>query len=619
MREARFRVPLATTLLLAAAIPAFGQPPVPKPMPLPELPKLETPAVLKLPGAPADSADSAPVPARNERALFEVARSYFEESAYGSAAYNLREFLALYPRSRLAAEATYRLALADTFLDRDDDARKLREQLVRDYPKSPWARLVLTAHFTHEQLRKLADERRFRAKQNREDAVAAAEVYRILLQRHANDVSKAEVTYLMAVCLELYGSTDEARKHYKEVAEGENIGYWSTLARFRTGDAKTFRDGMADLIGLEAAGEEAHTFLDLADRFEPGLGDADRLHCEVLRGMCLARLNRDGEALAVWRKAFAEDPESPWAPECLFFLAEYYYRHKDVARAAEEYRRLLEKYPGSARAAVVRRWADALQNYDDDWADLERRLTAVGTKLTAGDLTFSAEFVCANSDDDAPVRARLAYQDRSHYVLEAALRDKEFLLLANDEGGWFRVPGENSVRTTPNGAPFPLPLMRLTFDPFTGKNSYTLASFDGVKGALLEISPEYVAATLSELQRSLHVRRLVRKVAGESRVIFQLEAASPDVSDPGTMELEFDAAEVLRTVRFSSVYAGKLRTLALVNIHIGESLPPGTFATHLPPGIEKREVASISMIDLLPEFTTIFQSFYKASENGNKD
>lgn len=618
MRGSRFRVPLAMAAFLVGAH-APGQPPVPKPTPLAGIPKLETPAVFNLPGTSSDTTTSTQAPARNERALFEAARSYFDEASYGSAVYNLQEFLALYPRSRLAAEAKYRMAVANLLLERKDESGKLFEQLVRDFPKSPWARLALTAHLTQEQLRKLGDERRLRAKEGFDDAMAAVDVYKVLLERAGKDIWKPELAFRIAVCLELAGNRDEANKFYKQVGEGGNDDKWATLARLRTGDATAFQEGMADLVALDADGEEALTFLDLADRFEQVLNGDERLQCETLRGRCLSRLDRGEQAVGVWRKAVAADPESPWAPECLYWLAEHYYRHKELARAAEEYRVLLQKYPGSARAAVVRRWADALPAYDDNWAELEKCLTTLGNKLTAGELTFSAELTYTQSGSELRFSGRVAYQDRSHYVLEAAFLDMEFLLLANDEGGWLRMPGESTVRTTPNRAPFPLPLMKLSFDPFTGKQSFNLAAVSGLKGPLLELSPDYVAALLSESQGNVHVRRLVRTVAGESRVVFVLESPSQDSVDPSSLELEVDAAGMLRTIRSSEVYNGAWHILALSDIHINEPLPQGTFATRLPKGIATRDVDSISIMDFLPELSRLYQVVCKTPEDSNKN
>lgn len=614
MRAHRSRVTLAMTSLLAATIPAFGQPPVPTPMPLPELQKLEQPEILNRPAWASDPADPTYTRVRNERALFERARSYFDENSYGSAASTLKEFIQLYPRSGLVAEAKYRLSVADSFLGRKDEAVNVQEQLVRDHLASPWARLVLTTHFTHQQLRKLADELRLRGKENRDDALAAAATYKIMLERCAKDISKPEITYLMAVCLELHGSTTEAHGLYGQLAEGEGNDTWGTLARFRTGDAEKFREGMAELANLEANGEEAHAFLELAERFEAGLGDDDFLHCRVLRGKCLARLHRDEQAVSVWWTTLAEAPRSPWAPECLFWLAEHHYRHKNIARAAEEYRLLLRNYPGSARAAVARRRAEALPSYDDNWAELERLVTAVGVKLAVNQPTFSAKLTCTRRGEEV-FRARLAYQDRSHCLAEAALGDKEFLLLANDEGGWFRLPDEPSVRTTPHGGLFPLPRVQLSFDPATGDHHFSFASVDGTDGVLFEIAPDYVASALSEIQQDMHLRRLVRTVSGEKRVVFQLESASSDSVDPNTWEIEVDAAGNIRTISVSGMDRGKLVGCSLFDIRVGEALPPGTFAAHLPPGIERREVESISMVDLIPTFAKLIPLIYRGSAN----
>jgi TolA-binding protein len=604
MRMQRCKTPALglIAVLLFAASPAFGQKTA-GPATAPEPVKLELPKILTLPGvSPVGTAEpsAAPARARNERALFEAAASYLDEGANATAAETLQEFIRLYPRSFLAAEATYRLSLAYLLLGREDEARTLHERLVRDYPDSPWARLVLRTHFGKEQLRTLADEKRLRAKESRADARAAVDLYKLLLKRFdADEKDKLAAAYRQAVCAELDGDLLNSRKLFELIGEKDKDGVWGRLSRFRTGDAKAFEDGMADLVELSGEGEQYHTFFDLADRFAKELSCEERVRCEFLRGLCLARLKRHGEAVAVWRKVLAERPESAWAPECAFWLAEEYYRRKEIARAADEYRNLLRKYPGSARAALARRWAEALPGYDENWAGLERCLTAACKKLTGEEVPFCAELAFTSGDTPPSSRCRVAFQDRSHYLLHVAYRGSEFILLANDEGGRFRAPGDAFVLATPRGAAFPLPRSKLSFDPATGTFSYNFASVDGARGPLFEVSPDYVAAQLSEWQVSFHVRRLDRALSGERRVVYQLEMAPLRSAESGTCDVEVDARGSVRAVRLGCVEDGQLLTLALSDIRIGEPLPDGALAGALPPGVEERQVPELNTVEVV--------------------
>jgi TolA-binding protein len=614
MRGSRFRVLPVVASLLVTTVSAFGQPPPPKPDPLSDVPKLEPPKILSFGGGSPDLSDSTYVRVRNERALFDRARSYFDERSYGSAASTLREFLDLYPRSLLAAEATYRLSLADLFLERADEARKLQEQLVRDYPTSPWAQLVVTAHFTLEQLQKLADEKRSRARENPHEAVDAAEVYKLILQRFSKDVeSKEEITYRLAVCAELYGATSEARKLFEQLIADQKDKVWGKLSSFRTGDAAQFQAGMVELCSLNASGEEAYAFLDLADRFESGLGEDDRVHCEFLRGKCLDKLHRSDQAVAVWSKTIADHPESARAPECLFWMAEHHYCRKEIGRAAEEYRTLLQKYPGSARAAVARRWAEELPDYDAVWSDLERCVTIAGKKLTAGQTVFSAELGCKLGDDGPSIRGRIAHRDRSHYRFEISVNDGVFLLLANDEGGWFRAPGEPCVVTTPVGAIFPLPQMKLGFNPATGKSTFFFGSVDGEGGPLLEFSPEFFAANLTDLQTMFHIRRFTRKDGETNRVVYALERLCGDAVEPDACEVEADADGTIRAVRWSCMIDGKVFVCSLSDIRIAEPLPADIFAIRIPKGFAKREAESLSIADVFESCAKFVHTYRSAA------
>lgn len=76
-----------------------------------------------------------------------------------------------------------------------------------------------------------------------------------------------------------------------------------------------------------------------------------------MRGWCLYLLGRDEEALAVCDDFITRYPGSVWAPDVLFWIAEYHFNHGRPAAAEQHFLKLAENYPDSTLADDALYWA----------------------------------------------------------------------------------------------------------------------------------------------------------------------------------------------------------------------------------------------------------------------
>jgi TolA-binding protein len=574
-----------------------------------------------------DTASPTPHTARNERALFALACSYFDDRAYQLTADTLGDFLRRYPRSRQAAEARYRIGLALQLQGKPDEAGRAFEELLDKHPQSPFARLVLEVHLGEEQLRALATDelRRARDPDRHGRARKALDLLELYARRFPDGPLKREsLVYRLGTCHRLLDQMPEFRSAMQSILDNAPRTAWAKLASCWLDRGEYFQKHMGEILEQHADGEELLTFLDLAEQLGP-LKEAERVRCLFLQGRCLHLLDRDLEAEKTWSRLIRKHPRSPLAAEALFWLAEHYYERKDVVRAEEAYESLLKHYPTSAHAEDVKRWLAWLEDHDGTWEEAERLLAEWAGQLAdfKGGVAFSVRMQAGKSADD--VRCQVAVQDRDHYRIELALGPQRFLLASNRSGGWYRSWAEPYAVHTREGIPLtPLPYLQWKIDPATGAGSLTLSTAGPSRAEAdltpyLKLPPSWAAQTVTWLQSGYHLHREVRKAAGEERILYRLEAAQTADARLTCWEVETDARHRLLRAKYITWNDRHERVVwQLSDVRLQGQLPADALRVDLPKGLPVQERARVNTLDLVGELCKLCGRFLDSWPDGEE-
>jgi TolA-binding protein len=552
--------------------------------------------------------------ARNERALSEVARSYLEDQAYHSATATLEELLRCYPKSHLAAEATYQLGLVHLLQGKDDEARKMHEQVVEKYPASPWAKVVLAAHYDEESLHKLANARRLRAAETGrpEDGRAAVEVLELYAKRFPDGkMKKSERLYKLGVCQRLAGNAEAFRTSMEELREDHADSEWGKLAAYQLADVRAFEEGLEELFALSAEKEEQWALLDLAARYGPLPDPKRQVLCQALQARCLSQLGRNREAVALWESVLKEHPDAPEAPSCRFRLAEHYYQLGEVARARVEYGALAERYPNSPEAAVARRWAKWLDDHDGLWAEVEDLLA--GWVRLADDFCqgFAGNAVLELPPPCPSVACRLAFRDAAHFLFRLEAGGGTFLLARNEEGGWLQSLDAPYVLRTKEPVDVPMPCVRCRNDlssrTFKGEVFFTTRSATPSVTIPLDTVPQII----SSLQQSAHLTRAFLP-GPRMGLVYRLEWPAEVAGEVHSLEVEVDDDGRPRAFRGTWCAGnGRKTSCTLSDLVLGQAPPEDALEVVIPNGVAVRDTNHINVLQCGIELMKLVEKWFE--------
>lgn len=552
--------------------------------------------------------------ARTERALSEQARSYLEDQAYHSAAATLEELLHRYPKSHLAAEATYRLGLVLLLQGKDDEARKLHEQVVEKYPASPWARVVLAVHYDEESLHQLANARRRRAAESGrpEDGRAAVEVLALYAKRFPDGkMKKSECLYKLGVCQRLAGNAEAFRKSMEELREDHADSEWGKLAAYQLADVRAFEEGLEELFALSAEQEEQWALLDLAARFGPLPDPKRQVLCQALQARCLSQLGRNREAVALWESVLKEHPDAPEAPSCRFRLAEHYYRLGEVARARVEHEALADRYPDSPEAVVARRWAQWLDDHDERWSEVEDLLA--GWVRLADDFCqgFAGNAVLELPPPCPFIACRLAFRDAAHFLFRLEAGGGTFLLARNEEGGWLQSLDAPYVLRTKEPVDVPMPCVRCRNDPssrtFQGEVFFTTRSATPSVTIPLDTVPQII----SSLQQCAHLTRAFLP-GPRLGLVYRLEWPAEVAGEVHSLEVEVDDDGRPRAFRGTWCAGnGRKTSFTLSDLVLGQAPPEDALEVAIPHGVAVRETNHINVLKCGIELMKLVEKWFE--------
>jgi hypothetical protein len=369
---------------------------------------------------------------------------------------------------------------------------------------------------------------------------------------------------------------------------------------------------MEELVGLTGSdGENCGLFLALADANCPTLSEADRLKCLYLKARCHA--GREGEgakAAALWRAICKDHPDSRWAAESAFWLAERELEQGHFGRARQAYRAMAAKHPNSPRAPVARRWARWLGEVDETSRELGEVLGEAVRRLNhlQGGIAFA--FRKRTAGDPKGLEGRFAWQDGRQLYLAFRYGDCGMILANNKDGGWYQALGEGVITRGRKGMELPVPCVEASGPPQNELKVWWGVSTDPEKCSKpsFQISPAAVAHLVSELKGRAHLHRQVRTGPdGRTTILYRLECAEWNDLRPWAVVVEADAGKRLRSVSLHYRDDGGHKSeLTVSGIALGERLPEATFAVNVPPGVQIRETEELSTVQIVGNLFRLF-------------
>ncbi len=302
-------------------------------------------------------------------AAYWSAKCEFEREKFGRAAGKLKSAIQRFPKSELAPEMRYDLAVA---LLRSDDAQGAVEALAQFSRHHPEHELAVEALYL------LAATEHQRARYDRSQTHC-----RVFLKQHPDQQRSAGIAFLMGENDYLMGRYEEAAAAFGQFLGGYPNDSQIPQARFRLGLASyhlgRYDDARAALAGIKYAGDPARAFhtgllalgdmcyqrgeWEQAERYldqylsgdatvgDASVGDADSIASAdvALLKLALARIRqgRDREALPQLNFLIAQHRSSPHWLQAVFERGQVHLALKDSEKAAADFEKVLAEGPDS--------------------------------------------------------------------------------------------------------------------------------------------------------------------------------------------------------------------------------------------------------------------------------
>lgn len=601
-------VPFEITLPPGSAVPVIefpeetGAPMLPPPVPSSDL-----------------KDEAAPPLPPQAAAAWEEAGQWFERNGPAQAADALAQFLKLAPQSHLAAEALYKLGACHLMAEKKEDAQKAFDRLVRDYPASPWAQLVLKSHFDEKAYAKLMGEVYAAAcdKSSPAKARIAVELCQDYIKRFPlSDAKRAELHYRAGLCLLLLGERGQYEQGMQILTQIDKYKEepWSKLAAIRQGGRAAFADRMDELIDLSGSDDDnVRLFLELSDvHYRDLTGDA-KIKCRCYQARCLHEKG-DDRYLAILRELIKEHPASAWAADAQFHIAERAYADGRMKKAQELFLKLAVQYPTSPRSARANDWASWIEQQAQCQRELEKVLGATIQRLNQKGLSLAAALTLKSDAVKSAINARLGVQ-KDRLLIDVGSENFKIFFVKNAAGIWFLAPDQKALYKLKE-FPIAMPVLNLAVDPVTRSFSFGLGFSDqGDSGSTVNVSPEAVKFLAAHMLVNAHGTVLDKSLpGGGSRRVIHLEDTTWDPTALYTLEIEAEK-DVLCEVRLE-IRQGKSPPvrIRLSDLRLADQLPEEFFALPPFPGIPQREMEKIDYFEALSQYMKLFSGLMKELE-----
>ncbi len=136
---------------------------------------------------------------------------------------------------------------------------------------------------------------------------------------------------------ELRGSIEQLQRQVKRLRERERSHYEDLDERLRRLSEQSADNGEASPAGDEASGGGAGSGPEASERYQAAFDELDQGRYEAAR---------EG-----FRQVVEAYPDSEYASNAVYWIAETYYAERSFEAAAEQFQRLLEAYPDSNKVA----------------------------------------------------------------------------------------------------------------------------------------------------------------------------------------------------------------------------------------------------------------------------
>ncbi|MBT3191189.1 MAG: tetratricopeptide repeat protein [Verrucomicrobia bacterium] len=202
----------------------------------------------------------------------------------------------------------------------------------------------------------------------------AQELYERFLEEFPGSLHGAEAKFQLAACLEALGKHEETERAFERVVEEHPDSPEATEALLRIGE---LHHALKEWKAAEAAFDRVMQRVESGPLFAAALhgrglaryqlwspdalADFERIgveyssddvaaHALFMQAMCLYRLGRDAQALAVCHRFLEQYPESTWAPSVRFWIGRFSYNTGDYVAAEAEFLSFVEQYAKHALA-----------------------------------------------------------------------------------------------------------------------------------------------------------------------------------------------------------------------------------------------------------------------------
>lgn len=289
----------------------------------------------------------------------------FDAGKYPQAADGFADMIKRFPRHELAADAALQQAICLKETNKAEDAVKLLDGFLKDYPKS--ARVDEAKHLKGTCLAKLG----------RNDE--AADVFTALAEGKS---SRGEsVLYELAWAQRGRKDNNAAAEAYRKLMEQYPSGKLAAAARTE----------LAELLYLDKKYEEAIELLEkvIADK---GV-DAKTLSVAQYRlGWCYAEMSKPQQAAEIFGKFVESYPKDALAASAMYQVGVAQVKNGDNAAAEKTFANLLEKFPKDDVAAVAHLKLGEVQALNGDFEKSAATYQAFLKSYPQNEFAYMARF-----------------------------------------------------------------------------------------------------------------------------------------------------------------------------------------------------------------------------------
>lgn len=302
---------------------------------------------------------------RVDEMLLWIARCRQRQGRHGEAISTLESLLGQFPQSKLTDQALYRLAESYASQKQWDKATELYQRALDAFPNSPWVPYLL--------FRKAWSEI------SRQEFQAAVEAFSKLLEKYPEFPEAAQARYGRAIALRRLRQFDQAVGDFQAYLDAVKEPMQRVEALYELALA---------FSGNQKFDEALHVLNDII-RLAPEYPKMDMVRYE--RAWTLRSAGRDAESLAEFQTLADQFPNSSFAAEANFHLAENHYQMGQYEQAVARYQRASTTDQGDLKQKALYKLGFAyfqLMKYQEAYAVFSEQVKQFADEMLAGDAWF---------------------------------------------------------------------------------------------------------------------------------------------------------------------------------------------------------------------------------------